>query len=68
MMPDLGKYAVPVLGSYGATLAILAVLIGMSVWRHARVKRALTEAEARRARAENGGKCWGASSILSRCC
>ena len=56
MMPDLGKYAVPVLGSYGATLAILAVLIGVSVWRHARVKRALTDAEARRARAESGGK------------
>ena len=39
----------------GGFIAI-AVAIGMSVWRHARVKRALTEAEARRARAENGGK------------
>ena len=56
MMPDLGKYAVSVLGSYAGTLAILAVLVVASFWRHARVKRALSEAEARRARAENGGK------------
>jgi heme exporter protein D len=46
-MPDLGKYAVPVLGSYAATLLLLAALIGLSLWRAARVRRALAEAEAR---------------------
>ncbi len=49
-MPDLGKYAVPVLGSYGATLVLLAVLIGVSVWRAARVRRAMAAAEARAGR------------------
>ena len=34
MMPDLGKYAV-------------AVLVGLSLWQAARVKRALAEVEAR---------------------
>ena len=27
MMPDLGKYAVAVLGSYGATIALIAALV-----------------------------------------
>ena len=47
MMPDLGKYAVAVLASYGATIALLAVLIGQSLWRGARLRRALREVEAR---------------------
>ncbi len=51
-MPDLGKYAGAVLGSYAAALGLLAVLVGLSLWRAARVKKALAEAEARR---ENNG-------------
>jgi heme exporter protein D len=47
MMPDLGKYAVPVLGSYAATLILLAAVIALTYWRAARTKRALVEAEAR---------------------
>lgn len=47
MMPELGKYTVAVLGSYGVTLGLLLALAGLSIWRHARVKRALAEAEAR---------------------
>lgn len=47
MMPDLGKYAGPVLGSYAVALGLLAVLVGLSVWRFRRMKRALDEAEAR---------------------
>jgi len=47
MMPDLGKYAVTVLGSYGATIVLLAALIGASLWKSARVKRALKAQEAR---------------------
>ena len=51
MMPDLGKYAVPVLGSYAATIALVAVLIALSWWRNARVRAALAEAEARAGKA-----------------
>jgi heme exporter protein D len=47
MMPDLGKYAVPVLGSYAATFVLLAALIALSLWRAAKVKRTLAEVEKR---------------------
>ena len=47
-MPDLGKHAFAVLGSYAATAALIAVLLGLTLWRAARVKHALGEAEARR--------------------
>jgi heme exporter protein D len=46
-MPDFGKYAVAVLGSYGATILLLAALVGFSLWRSARMRRALQEVEAR---------------------
>ena len=46
-MPDLGKYAFAVLASYGAGIGLLSVLVGLSVWRFGRVKRALAAAEAR---------------------
>jgi len=46
-MPDLGKYAVAVLGSYVATIILLAALVGVSLWRSARMRRALREVEAR---------------------
>ncbi len=48
MMPDLDRYAGTVLGAYGVTLAILALLVAWSWWRSARVRRALAEAEALR--------------------
>ena len=47
MMPDLGKYTFAVLASYGVTIALLAALIGQSLWRSARLRRALREVEAR---------------------
>ncbi|MGL5008422.1 MAG: heme exporter protein CcmD [Paracoccaceae bacterium] len=47
MLPDLGKYAVPVLGSYAATVLLVAALIALSLWRGAKVRRALAAAEAR---------------------
>jgi heme exporter protein D len=47
MMPDLGKYAVSVLSSYGATLALLAAIVGLSWWQGRRMKRSLAEVEAR---------------------
>ncbi len=51
MMPDLGKYAVPVLGSYAATLLLLGAVIALTLWRAARIRRALAEAEARAGKA-----------------
>jgi heme exporter protein D len=50
MMPDLGKYAVTVLSSYGATLGLLAAIIGLTLWRGARVRRQLNEIEERRSK------------------
>jgi heme exporter protein D len=47
MMPDLGKYAVAVLGSYGATIALIAALVALSFWQRGRAKRLLAEVEAR---------------------
>ncbi len=39
MMPDLGKYAVAVLGSYAATIVLVAALVALSYWQRARAKR-----------------------------
>lgn len=50
MIPDLGKYAVTVLSSYGVTLVLLAGLVALSWARHQRVRRALQQAEARTGR------------------
>ena len=47
MMPDLGKYAFAVLGSYAVTAVLIAALVGLSLWQAARMKRALAEVEAR---------------------
>ena len=47
MMPELGKYAGAVLGSYAVTLGLIGVLVGWSLWRGAQVKRQLREVEAR---------------------
>jgi heme exporter protein D len=50
MMPDLGRYALPVLSSYAATILLIAALVGLSLWRGARVRRALREVEERQGR------------------
>jgi heme exporter protein D len=47
MMPDLGKYAVAVLSSYGASLALIAALVGLTLWQGGRIKRQLDEVERR---------------------
>jgi len=52
MMPELGKYAFAVLASYGVTLAALAALVGLSLLRARRMKRALAVAEAGRGRSD----------------
>ncbi|WP_395006474.1 heme exporter protein CcmD [Cypionkella sp.] len=47
MMPELGKYAGAVIGSYAASVVILLALVAWSLWRGAAVKRTLAEVEAR---------------------
>ena len=47
MMPELGKHALTVLASVGATIALLAGLVAVSLWRGAEVKRALKAQEER---------------------
>lgn len=46
-VPDLGKYAFDVLAAYGVSAVFLLALVGHSVWRSARMKRRLSETEAR---------------------
>jgi heme exporter protein D len=47
-MPELGKYAVAVLGAYGGTLALLGLLVAATWLRSGAVRRRLEAAEARR--------------------
>lgn len=49
-MPDLGAYAFAVLSSYGASIVLVAGLIGLTVWQRTRVLRRLAEVEGRHAR------------------
>lgn len=50
MIPDLGKYADTVLGAYGVSLLLLLAIVGWSLWKGAKVKRALEAQEARMGR------------------
>ncbi|WP_083445128.1 heme exporter protein CcmD [Pseudorhodobacter aquimaris] len=52
MIPDLGKYADAVLGSYAASLGLITALVAWSLWRGARIRRTLAEVEARAAKAK----------------
>jgi heme exporter protein D len=51
-MPELGKYAGAVLGSYAATAVLIAGLVGLTVWQSARTRRALAEIEARQEKSD----------------
>jgi len=51
-MPELGKYAEAVIGSYAASLLLIAALIVLTVWQGLRVRAALREVEARQGGAE----------------
>lgn len=46
-MIELGKYAAAVIGSYAISIALIAALVALSIWKSARVKRALADVEAR---------------------
>ncbi len=52
MLPDLGKYSFAVLGSYAATVVLIILLVALSLWQRARVKRALDEVEARQGKSD----------------
>lgn len=54
MIPDLGKYAEVVLGAYAVSLVLLIALVGLTFWRSAKVKAALSDIEARQKGARNG--------------
>lgn len=46
-MPVLGKYAAVVLGAYGLSLALIALLILVTLRRGAKMRRVLREVEDR---------------------
>ncbi|MDP3960337.1 MAG: heme exporter protein CcmD [Pseudorhodobacter sp.] len=50
MMPDLGKYAGAVLGSYAVAIVLIVALVAISLWRGAKVRRALQDVEQRQGR------------------
>ncbi len=54
MIPDLGRYAGTVVAAYGISLALLAGLVGLSVLRNVRVRRALARMERETARPRDG--------------
>lgn len=47
-MIDLGKYTIPVLSAYGASVLLLVGIVWQSIARNARARRALDQQEARR--------------------
>jgi heme exporter protein D len=53
-MPDLDRYAGTVLGAYAVTLALIAGLVVVSLWRAASVRRELARIEAQMGRDTNG--------------
>ena len=61
MMPELGKYAVTVLSAYGASLAILAVLVAATIRRGRRVRADMARMEERAGRDRSGGHAPGRS-------
>lgn len=50
MMPDLGKYTFWVLSAYGGSIAVLAGIVWISLWRGRRARAELNAVEARQDR------------------
>ncbi len=48
-MPDLGKYAASVLSAYGVSIVLIALLVAVSLWQGARMKKRLDAVERRAA-------------------
>lgn len=55
MMPDLARYAGTVIGAYAVAVGMLALLVGLTWERSARVRRRLAEVEARMKRGTDEG-------------
>lgn len=49
-MPDLGKYADTVISAYIASILLLVLLVGISIWRGRRVRAEMAEIEGRMTR------------------
>jgi len=47
MMPDLGKYGDTVLSAYGASIALLVLLVALSLWRGRKVRAEMARIEER---------------------
>lgn len=52
MIPELGKYAFAVLSSYAASVLLILGLVGLSLWHGRRIKRQLSEVEARQGKSD----------------
>jgi heme exporter protein D len=61
LVPDLGKYAVWVLSAWGVSIVLLGGLVVLTLWRGARVRRALAAVEARQAARRAAGAERGAA-------
>jgi heme exporter protein D len=49
-MPDLGKYSDTVISAYFASILLLVLLVGISLWRGRRVRAEMAEIEERMSR------------------
>lgn len=47
MIPELGRYTVTVASAYAVTILLLLGIVGQSLWRSAKVRRALEAQEKR---------------------
>lgn len=47
MMPDLGKYSDTVLSAYAASIVLLVLLVVLTLWRGAKVRREMEALEQR---------------------
>lgn len=46
-MPDLGKYAIEVLGAYAASIGLLALIVAATFWRGRRVRQRLEQMDSK---------------------
>lgn len=44
-MPDLGKYAEPVLSAYAVSIVLLVAIVGLSLWRGRKVRADMRDVE-----------------------
>lgn len=49
---DLGKYAGTVLSAYAASIVVLVILVAVTLWQGAKIKRRLAQIEGRLAQGD----------------